>query len=129
MQSEVEKLVERLREHATIFGDHEKLMSSQWDVMASMLRKGSHGSLPRDMFEALIDCIGEDTAEAASLIERLYRGRERLREATRPLVYAATGLSHGEDWNNGTHAKLHGYRQKLLDALPEAKAALAEQPQ
>ena len=33
------------------------------------------------------------------------------------LVRAAEGLSHGEDWNNGTHAKTHGYRRKLLEAL------------
>lgn len=33
------------------------------------------------------------------------------------LVRAAKGLSHGEDWNNGTHAKTHGYRRKLLEAL------------
>lgn len=38
-------------------------------------------------------------------------------EALAPLLDAALGLSHGTDWNNGTHAKLHGYRQKLLDAL------------
>lgn len=30
---------------------------------------------------------------------------------------AAKGLSFGTDWNNGTHAKLHGYRQKLLDVV------------
>lgn len=50
---------------------------------------------------------------------------ERLREALRPLLSAAEGLSHGTDWNNGTHAKDHGYRQKLLDAIPTAKAALS----
>jgi hypothetical protein len=33
------------------------------------------------------------------------------------LVRAAHGLSFGEDWNNGTHAKTHGYREKLLQAL------------
>jgi hypothetical protein len=31
------------------------------------------------------------------------------------LVEAARGLSFGEDWNNGTHAKI--YRPKLLKAL------------
>jgi len=106
MQSEVEKLVERLRNYRPPTVDGYGYPP---------------GQEPRE-HHTICD-------EAASLIERLYRERERLREATRPLVYAATGLSHGEDWNNGTHAKLHGYRQKLLDALPEAKAALAEQPQ
>ena len=30
---------------------------------------------------------------------------------------AAKGLSFGKDWNKGTHALKHGYRQKLLNAL------------
>jgi hypothetical protein len=54
--------------------------------------------------------------------------REPMREEWQPLrdlVDAARGLSHGVDWNNGTNAKLHGYRRKLLDALPGAEAALA----
>lgn len=50
---------------------------------------------------------------------------EPLVKALRALTDAAQGLSHGTDWNNGTHAKLHGYRQKLLDALPDARAALS----
>jgi hypothetical protein len=33
------------------------------------------------------------------------------------LFAAARGLCEGEDWNNGTHAKMHGYRQKLIDAV------------
>jgi hypothetical protein len=49
-----------------------------------------------------------------------------LREALHPLYHAASGLSFGEDWNNGTHAKLHGYRQKLIDALPAARDALGK---
>lgn len=42
-------------------------------------------------------------------------------EKSKKLLEAAEGLSYGTDWNNGTHAKLHGYRQKLLDALSEYK--------
>lgn len=49
-------------------------------------------------------------------------------EAARPLIEAARGLSFGTDWNGGTQAKLHGYRQKLLDALPAALAALPSPP-
>lgn len=49
---------------------------------------------------------------------------QRLEEALREMVDAANGLSFGVDWNNGTHAKHH--RQKLLDALPAARAALSE---
>ena len=30
---------------------------------------------------------------------------------------AAEGLCHGTDWNKGTHAITHGYRQKLIDAV------------
>ena len=48
-----------------------------------------------------------------------------LLEALEGITRAAEGLSHGVDWNNGTHAKTHGYRQKLLDALPAARAAIA----
>lgn len=35
----------------------------------------------------------------------------------RRVYEAARGLCHGVDWNNGTQAKLHGYRQKLIDAV------------
>jgi hypothetical protein len=30
---------------------------------------------------------------------------------------AAHGLCCGVDWNKGTHAILHGYRKKLIDAV------------
>jgi hypothetical protein len=33
----------------------------------------------------------------------------------KPLVDAAIGLSLGDDWNNGTHAKIH--RPRLMSAL------------
>lgn len=35
---------------------------------------------------------------------------------------AANGLSMGSDWNHGTHAKEHGYRQQLIDALQAIRA-------
>lgn len=35
---------------------------------------------------------------------------------------AANGLSMGSDWNHGTHAKEHGYRQQLIDALKAIRA-------
>lgn len=57
--------------------------------------------------------------EAAALLDEAEQVVERL-------AGAATGLSHGTDWNNGTHAKTHGYRCKLLAALPEARALLAK---
>ena len=53
------------------------------------------------------------------------------------LIAAAHGLSFGEDWNNGTQAKTHGHRDRLLTAIakimgdrasPQAqRAALAKQ--
>lgn len=35
---------------------------------------------------------------------------------------AASGLAMGSDWNNGTHAKHHGYRDKLNNALVALRA-------
>lgn len=77
----IAELAGRLREHASIFGDHEQLMSKQWDMMAKLLREGGHGSLPRDMFEALIDGLGDDLQKAVSALERLQREREAVEEA------------------------------------------------
>jgi hypothetical protein len=37
------------------------------------------------------------------------------------LYKAALGLSHGVDWNNGTQAIEHGYRDKLLSAVIKLK--------
>jgi hypothetical protein len=75
--------------------------------------------------------IAENMREAAALIRRLQAENEALRvkqaglvEALMPLVDAAHGLSFGTDWNNGTQAKLHGHRQKLIDAVPRARAAI-----
>jgi hypothetical protein len=47
---------------------------------------------------------------------------EALESALGPLFAAARGLTHGTDWNKGTHAKL--YRQKLIEALQLASATL-----
>lgn len=35
---------------------------------------------------------------------------------------AASGLAMGSDWNNGTHAKHHGYRDKLINAISALRA-------
>ena len=42
----------------------------------------------------------------------------------RPVYEAARGLCHGTDWNNGNHARLHGYREKLIAATAIARATL-----
>ena len=58
------------------------------------------------------DCACQG-CQAAALIASQARRIEEL-EA----VYdAARGLCYGEDWNNGTHAKSRGYRQKLVAAV------------
>lgn len=65
--------------------------------------------------------------EISTLREALTKEKERnaeLESLCREFGEAAKGLSFGEDWNNGTHAKLHGYRQKLLDALAKYTALL-----
>jgi hypothetical protein len=63
------------------------------------------------------------------LLDRLRAAEERvkrLEEALRPITDAAHGLSFGTDWNNGTHAKTHGYRKKLIEAIPAARTALGD---
>lgn len=61
------------------------------------------------------------TAEAYERVCEALREKEKqldaVQKAADALAEAATGLSHGADWNNGTHVKLYGYRQKLLDSL------------
>lgn len=44
--------------------------------------------------------------------------------ALQRVVEAAHGLSFGKDWNNGNAAKRHGYRAKLLRALPKARRTI-----
>jgi hypothetical protein len=61
--------------------------------------------------------VNERAFQAYGFLQGHERGVREERERVKPLVEAARGLSFGTDWNNGTHAKLHGYRQKLLDAL------------
>ena len=52
----------------------------------------------------------------------------------RSVYEAARGLCHGYDWNNGSHAKHHGYRRKLVEAvnavdkLPDAKGVASCPP-
>ena len=70
---------------------------------------------------ALIAHIRELKAENEALSVK----QTKLVEALKPLVDAAYGLSFGEDWNNGTEAKLHGNRRKLITAIPNARAALS----
>lgn len=56
-------------------------------------------------------------------LEAARKEADKWKSLAAEFVKAATGLSYGTDWNNGTHAKLHGYRQKLLDVLAKAREA------
>jgi hypothetical protein len=71
--------------------------------------------LRREAFSVPTGELRQERAEAADRIEAL-------ESALGPLCAAACGLTHGTDWNKGTHAKL--YRQKLIDALQLASATL-----
>lgn len=44
-------------------------------------------------------------------------------EVSERVCEASDGLSHGVDWNQGTHAIIHGYRKKLLKALEAWRTA------
>lgn len=45
------------------------------------------------------------------------------------LVEAGRGLALGVDWNNGTMAKEHGYRQRLIDALARLDGEAERRPE
>lgn len=84
--------------------------------------------------EAMPD--GERLTALVQMCRALSAEVQRLKAPGEPmqaLIYAANGLSFGDDWNGGTFAKLHGYREKLLVAIakikgnsasPQARAAL-----
>ena len=59
--------------------------------------------------------IATDESGSYNKVDSLFYTHGTVRHA------AARGLSCGTDWNNGTHAKLCGYRQKLLEALAKLK--------
>ena len=59
-------------------------------------------------------------------LDHVLRTHARTLIAAGKVAVEAKGLSFGEDWNNGTHANLHGYRQRLLAALAELDAAMKE---
>lgn len=42
-----------------------------WDGIRASLLAGVMGTLPRDIFESILDCIDEEREEAAQEIERL----------------------------------------------------------
>lgn len=83
---------------------------------------GSHTA--NDMMEAVFEREGNLRRE----IESLRKERDEALEALAPLLSAAQGLRNGTDWNKGTFAITHGYRQALLDAIPAAQRAARPPP-
>lgn len=70
--------------------------------------------------DATLARIAEEWMRMQDLREEL--AKSAFREAALvEVVECARGLSVGEDWNNGTHAKI--YRPKLLAALAKIKEA------
>jgi len=67
-------------------------------------------------------------SENVSLRTALEASEEELK-LLRPVYEAARGLCHGTDWNNGNHARLHGYREKLIAATATARATLRNREQ
>lgn len=61
------------------------------------------------------------------LIARAEKAEARVK-ALEDVYVAAQGLCHGTDWNEGTHAKALGYRQKLIDAVDRARAGKCKKP-
>jgi hypothetical protein len=69
------------------------------------------------LFEAQQNKLLEQLAVAETQLASARKALEQMQ----PVFEAAHGLCMGYDWNNGTHAKLHGYRHKLLSAVHSIK--------
>lgn len=50
-----------------------------WDRIRAILLDGDRGSLPREIFESILDSIDEERAEAADEIETLRRRLDEVR--------------------------------------------------
>jgi hypothetical protein len=73
---EVEELAKRLE--API--DNETTMG-HWDKWRQYIRDGGEGSWPRDAFEALLDFVDQERAEAAAMLRSLARERDEYAQA------------------------------------------------
>lgn len=132
-KAEIERL-RRERDEAMELQSHD--LARQSVVIAFLRKRRGHLVIERDEARAEIERLRREVQEAraemdaigrhAKRIEDVERERDEARAALRPLAEAARTLSYGTDWNNGTHAKVHGARQKLLDALPAALEALKD---
>lgn len=63
----------------------------------------------------------EETGIVLTLVKKGNMSYEISPEQMYNLIEAAHGLSFGQDWNNGTHAKIHKYRTKLLDTVAQIR--------
>lgn len=109
---------------AAIFGSHSD--PERGTTQEELLYLADQENYARHRYgDGASDLIRESMVKEYALRVTALRRMEAMREALLERVYAAArGLCHGTDWNHGTHAKTHGYRQKLIDAV----AALSAQP-
>lgn len=96
-------------EHGAPFHVEPKVTEDDLDVAGNVLGEMGRCGCNDDLW----------VSDRQKIAEALSSERHRIQEKYKRLYEAAKGLSHGTDWNNGTHAKLHGYRQNLLDALSD----------
>lgn len=94
--------------------DYDQAVKDRWDVCAE-----------RDRLKAELEIAKSSLKDRTRQLDDLTHKKESLRNqwlqsqlsVAKEVVNAALGLSYGTDWNKGTHAITHGYRQKLLNAL------------
>ena len=132
-------------DEATLRDEHTAAAATLRALLAEVERLTSHhytGSRVEDAITAHWGSRCYDFAEGCSCCEawaeydRLTAAAQTPPEDVGALIAAAHGLSFGDDWNGGTAARTHGYREKLLIAIdrikgggasPQATAALAKQ--
>jgi len=79
------------------------------------MKRGIGGS------DAVNEILRDDKRRIKELERHLDRRTDQLkvvRDELQALREAMKGLAHGEDWNNGTHAKT--YRPKILALLEQS---------
>jgi hypothetical protein len=130
--TDAEKMAERLEKRefppgSSMFGEYDFLVRLCKGAAALIRRLQAENDTKdalRMQGEAQVASLLVEISSLRAENEALRVKQAGLVEALMPLVDAAHGLSFGTDWNNGTQAKLHGHRQKLIDAVPRARAAI-----
>lgn len=111
--------IERLRKERD--GERKRyadLADGFWRIVDSAQIKGGLPSCELNALSRIVDRLAKAERE-----------RDKARAALAPLLSAAQGLRNGTDWNKGTFAITHGYRQALLDAIPAAERAALPTPE